>query len=282
MVPDRGQISSRIVAVITDFGTGDFYAGTMKAAVLSAAPEVTVIDISHDVHPHAVLQASFVLARTFEYFPRGTVFLAVVDPGVGGKRRNMIFMLENKFITAPDNGLISDLASERDLERSFEISEAGLGPWKPFKSAGRTFLGRDVLGPAAGALAAGIGCEKIGEKAEDYKTLNLPLVSVEKEAVVGRGRYIDRFGNIITNISAKNIEQTFPGMPLNRVRASIMGRTVTGISEFYSENAPGVLSLILNSWNMVEISVNQGSAVEALGPTRAEEIEIEIGMQHSA
>jgi len=139
-----GSKTEAMIAIITDFGYRDFYAGILKAVIARAAPSVRIVDVTHGIVNHAILEAGFVLERVFKYFPEGTVFLAVVDPGVGGSRRNLVFEAGGRFVVAPDNGLISDLAARVEIERCGEILEREIAPYRRHEPSGGTFLGRDI------------------------------------------------------------------------------------------------------------------------------------------
>lgn len=264
------------IALLSDFGTESFYVGAMKAAVLSVAPGATLVDLTHGIRPYAIDEASFVLARVFDLFPPGIVFLAVVDPGVGGARNNLVFECSGRYLVAPDNGLVSDVASSFEIDSVFSINDDAIAEIRQHPGVGRTFLGRDVFGPAAGYLAGDGELERLGTRISDYQTLALPTVNIDGGRIEGVGRYVDTFGNIISNISAAHLREAFDDAPLAKIEGTINTNIgIDGIDEFFAEGAEDEVMLILNSWGLVEISVNQGSAAERF-PGGATDTRIEL------
>ena len=143
----------RIVAVVSDFGDDSFYVGVMKAVVLAAAPDCRVVDLTHSIPPHAVDQASFIIDTVFNFFPSGSVFLSVVDPGVGGPRNNLVVEADGRYVVGPDHGIATDVAARAERVSPYLIDDEKIGPYRLAAPVGRTFLGRDVFAPAAAALA---------------------------------------------------------------------------------------------------------------------------------
>jgi S-adenosylmethionine hydrolase len=274
IMPERKL--EKIIAVLSDFGTGSFYVGAMKAAALRISPDVTLVDVTHDISAHAVLEGSFVLARVFALFPRGTVFLAIVDPGVGGSRNNLIFKAKGRYVVAPDNGLISDVVAEVGVDDCFAIDPAALIPLGAPQSVGRTFLGRDIFAPASAALASGIGCSELGAPVTEFRVDPLPSIELAESHVRGRGRYTDRFGNIITNISGQHLKNAFGGMELSMIRVYIEDVVIDGIRSFYAQVRTGEPLAVLGSWDLVEVSVNQGKASKFFKCGKPEDLILEL------
>src|SRR5512133_172774 len=191
-----------VVALLTDFGTRDHYAGTMKGVVLSICPDVTLVDISHDIAAHDVLGGALELAAAYRYFPAGTIFLVVVDPGVGSARRGIAAEAgEFKFV-APDNGVLTAVLDEHPPKRVVELTERKYA--RPTVS--RTFEGRDRFAPAAAWLAKGIQLSALGRTITNYQQLDLPQVAMSESELQGVVLLADRFGNLVTNIDRRTFE----------------------------------------------------------------------------
>ncbi|MFQ5510515.1 MAG: S-adenosyl-l-methionine hydroxide adenosyltransferase family protein [Candidatus Krumholzibacteriia bacterium] len=271
----RDTADANPIAVLTDFGTGSFYVGALKGAIVSVDPQALIVDITHDVPPHAVETGSFILARVFDVFPGETVFLAVVDPGVGGARRNIVVRSRNRWLVAPDNGLVSDVAAEFGVDGCYTIRDDAVAALRRHGARGRTFLGRDVFAPAAAALAAGADVSALADPAAEIQRLDLPVVAVDEGSVVGWSRYVDTFGNVLSNITTAHVERAFGTTPRSAIRATVDGdRVLEGIQSHFSGGEKGALILIENSWGLLEIAANQGRAVDILG--RPGSIEIRL------
>lgn len=263
------------VALLTDFGREGFYVGVMKAVISNAAPEAHVVDVTHDVKPYAVAEGSFILRSVFPFFPSGTIFVAVVDPGVGGNRNNHIFRCGDKYVVAPDNGLITDLSSGFGLDACWKIVDDRMKPYRVHPPIGNTFLGRDIFAPAAGALAAGAMPEELGTaESIDVETLHLPQVIFGKSRLEGYGRHIDCFGNVLTNITGDHLFDIFEQNEIAGINIRVGGHEIKGVRNCYVEEPPGKLMVVLNSWNLIEVSVSQGRADKALSISKPSEMHI--------
>src|SRR5882724_10830383 len=199
-----------VIALLSDFGTRDHYAGTMKGVVLGICPDVTLVDITHDVAPHDVLGGALELAAACRYFPAGTIFLVVVDPGVGSARRGIAADTGDYKFVAPDNGVLTAVLDEHPPKKVVELTERKYG--RPTVS--RTFEGRDRFAPAAAWLAKGIEVTAMGRPAGTIARLELPHPRVGDDHVEGEVLRVDRFGNLITNIDRKTFEK-LSGAPLD-------------------------------------------------------------------
>jgi S-adenosyl-L-methionine hydrolase (adenosine-forming) len=249
-----------IVALLTDFGARDHYAGTMKGVVLGVCPDATLVDVTHDVPPHDVLTAALELAASYRYFPAGTVFLVVVDPGVGSARRPLAAEAGDYRFVAPDNGVLSAVFKETPPRRVVELTERRFA--RPTVS--RTFEGRDRFAPAAGWLAKGTEIKALGRTVSDYLRLTIPDPVVGEHHVRGEVLRVDRFGNLITNIDRRAFDRLGrPGEVAIEIRAGehLVGRLVTT----YSEIAPGEVCSLFGSTDHLEIAANSASAAGSLG-----------------
>jgi S-adenosylmethionine hydrolase len=261
--------------MLTDFGVDGFYAGAMKGAVLAVDPVAVIADLTHGLRPHSIDEASFVLSTVFMYWAEGTVFLAVVDPGVGGPRRNLVVVSRGRTIVCPDNGLASDVAARYGVDAAYSIDESFVASIRRHRASGITFLGRDVFGPVAAFLASGGAVESVGAEAGAFERIALPELDVGAGRIRGRSRYVDAFGNILTNISRDALRIAFGASSLAKIRASVNNtHEVRGILESFTQSAPGELAVILDSWDIIEIAVNQGRAYDRFPQERPVEIEL--------
>ncbi len=188
-----------MIAFLTDFGLRDPYVGIVKGVIHSIAPNTHLIDISHDISPGNIREASIMLKMSYKYFPRGTVFLAVVDPGVGSKRRGLACKIGHWFFVGPDNGLFSHVIREVGACECHEITNNSL----LLKDVSSTFHARDVFGPVAAHLENGFPLDQVGPKADDFIRLDIKDAFFSGENITGEIVYFDRFGNAITNIDTK-------------------------------------------------------------------------------
>ena len=239
-----------IVTLLTDFGTADSYVAELKAVILSAAPGVTLVDVTHEVPSGKVMAAQYVLSRTWHRFPAGTVHLVVVDPGVGTERRALAAECAGHRFVAPDNGVLSGLSPEA---RFVSL------PVAPGIAA--TFHGRDVFAPAAARLAGGGGggarLEDIGSTIADPIRSPLPTPLLLEGWIAGEVVYVDGFGTLITNI---------PGAQVRRTATIMVAETAVGpLRRTFSDVPSGEVVAFVGSGGTVEIAVRDGNAAHRLG-----------------
>jgi S-adenosyl-L-methionine hydrolase (adenosine-forming) len=255
-----------VIALLTDFGTRDHYAGTMKGVALGICPDATLVDISHEIPAHDVVAGALELAAAYRYFPAGTVFLAVVDPGVGSTRRGIAADAgEYKFV-APDNGVLTVVLDEHPPRRVVELTERKYA--RPTVS--RTFEGRDRFAPAAAWLAKGIELTAMGRPAGAIARLDLPHPRVAEDEIEGLVLRVDRFGNLITNIDRKTFEK-LSGAPLD---IQVGSRQVSKMVSTYADAAAGDVCALFGSTDHLEIAANGASAAAALGLGRGAPVHI--------
>jgi S-adenosylmethionine hydrolase len=255
-----------VIALLTDFGTRDHYAGTMKGVALGICPEATLVDISHDVPAHDVVAGALELAATYKYFPVGTIFLVVVDPGVGSTRRGIAADTgDHRFVT-PDNGVLTAVLDEHPAKRVVELSERRYA--RPTVS--RTFEGRDRFAPAAAWLAKGIDLAALGRPAGDILRLDLPRPVVGTDRIDGQVMQVDRFGNLITNVDRKTFEHVAKGA----LEIAIGGHVVSRVVSTYADAAPGELCALFGSTDHLEIAANGSSAARELDLDRGAPVHI--------
>jgi len=260
--------AQKTVALLTDFGFKDSYVGVMKAVILSRAPSANVVDLCHNIMPQDVVEAAFVLASSYSYFPSGTIFTCVVDPGVGTSRRVLCLTSEKYTFLSPDNGLLSIMSSELPSKTIYAATNEALF----LKPVSGTFHGRDIFAPLAGHLAAGEEPAKLGPVTTRIAGMNLPRPIKTAEGVLkGQVVYADQFGNIITNISESTVTANLTG-DLSKVSVTVGRRTVNGIERTYSDVPEGGLLALFGSSGFLEISVNMGNAQQTLASQRGDEV----------
>lgn len=268
---------SRPIAFLTDFGDRGFYAGVLRMAAAVRAPSSACIDISHDIPPHDVRLASFVLALSFDYLPEDAVVVAVVDPGVGGVRRALIADFGGRCVVTPDNGTLSDLLVSAPDARIVLLDHDAVTRITGVSPRRATFHGRDVFAPVAASVARGVPVSEFGVAAGGVVMLkDVPSVSIESGTdprIHGTGRMIDRFGNILSDIPLAAIDRVFGTRPC---RVTVHGVDAGPLRRTYSDGARGELIAIINSWERVEAAVCEGRAADRFAGIDATGIHFEL------
>jgi S-adenosyl-L-methionine hydrolase (adenosine-forming) len=274
---------SSIITLTTDFGYDDAYVAAVKGAVLNINPEASIVDVSHSIKPQDILQAAFTLSAAYRYFPKQTVHVAIVDPGVGSERRGIILKTPSATFVAPDNGILSyviddlfSLDGSSVAQQSHGLTEivfkTGLEAaaitdprfWRHPVSP--TFHGRDIFAPVAAGLSLGISLYEFGEKINSLHVLAIPKPSLDLDGcLVGQILHIDRFGNLIANIKSNNLAG-------RNVVVEVGGQRIQGISDYYAQKE-GVMAIVGSS-GYLEISLRDGSACDFLGIGVGEEIRV--------
>lgn len=250
-----------IIALVSDFGTSDHYAGTMKGVILGICPDAELVDISHDIPPHDVTTAAVELAASYKYFPTGTIFLTVIDPGVGSSRRGLAAETADHKFVAPDNGVLSAVFQEAAPRRVVELTERRYA--RPTVS--RTFEGRDRFAPAAAWLAKGIQLSALGRAVTDYMRLDFAPAEAAGDAITGRVMRIDRFGNLVTNIDRRAVERLAQGAGIQiEAGPHRIGRLVAT----YAEIGTDEVCALFGSTDHLELAANAASAVDRLALAR--------------
>jgi S-adenosylmethionine hydrolase len=256
-----------VIALLSDFGSRDHYVGTMKGVMLGICPDATLVDITHDIAPHDVLDGAVELAAAYRFFPAGTIFLAVVDPGVGSSRRGIAAEVGDYRFVCPDNGLLSVVATETPPKRVVELTERRYA--RPTVS--RTFEGRDRFAPAAAWLAKGIQLQALGRNLPGFHRLDVPQAGVIDDMIRGAVLRIDRFGNLVTNIDRKTFEKFARG---TGVYIDAGGATVGRLVATYADIQAGEVCALFGSTDHLELAANAGSAADALGLTRGAVVDV--------
>ena len=263
-----------IITLVTDFGLTDAYVGTMKGVIASVNPRALVIDLCHEVAPQDVHGAAFLLAAVFEFFPERTTHVAVVDPTVGSERPALCVESGGHYFIGPDNGVLSIACYRAGRPKIYLLENEDYF----LDQRSRTFHGRDVFAPAAAHLAANAPIETMGPRARSMKRIRIPKPSARRGlSVNGRIVYVDRFGNLTTNIGLNNIRQAFPRTRLENLTISFGNNQIRGISGTYSDARPGSALALFGSTDLMEIAVRDGDAASQLGVGRGEKIIISRG-----
>ena len=247
-----------VIALITDFGTDDVYVGVMKGAILSVNPGAEVVDITHAIPRHDIRAASSTLLASYAFFPEGSIFVVVVDPGVGGARAVICARADGRYFLAPDNGVLGPLLDEKGYDSVVRVENQDLF-LKPVSS---TFHGRDIFAPVAAHLSAGLDIAELGPEAHGFVRLERAGPEVAQDRVAAHVTWVDRFGNVVTDCPASAVHEVmaaWDGMALEGHEAGFP------LVESYGAVARGSLLAIVGSSGFLELSVREGSAARRLG-----------------
>ena len=245
-----------ILTLLTDFGTQDGFVGVMKGVIWQICPSAKIVDLSHEIQPQNLIQGAITLSRVAPYFGEGTVHVAVVDPGVGTRRRAIAAQLGNQFYVAPDNGLLTLLIQDAESEH-LPIKFVNLeNPDYWLRDITSTFHGRDIFAPVGAHLAAGVPLSKLGSPINDPILLDFPKAIRTEKGWEAEITLIDHFGNLRSNLPAKQIE--------GEIEIYILGEKIKGISTSYGHHPKGDLVAVADSGGYLEIAVVNGSAEKKL------------------
>jgi len=249
-----------IITLLTDFGLRDSYVAEMKAVILSICPEANIIDISHEVRKYDVRMGAYLLARASRYFPKGTIHVAIVDPGVGSERRAIIIESERALYVGPDNGILMMAAEMDGIKHVYQITNEKY----MLKTISKTFHGRDVFSPVAAHLARGVPLSEFGPEIKDPIKPSYTKPKILNKTIEGEVIHIDDFGNIITNITAENLKE-IGIMEGDIIKVKIGEKTMKlKLCTSYAEVPPNQPLTIIGSGETLEISINQGNAAKTL------------------
>lgn len=279
-----------IIALLTDFGTTDSYVGVMKGVIARICPNTQMIDITHEIAPQNIRQGAFTLLNAYRYFPPETIFLVVVDPGVGSTRRPIALRAGEYTFVAPDNGLLSYILTETPVGYGKpQIIELN-NPVYQLPAVSYTFHGRDIFAPAAAHLSAGVELDQLGRLIEEPVSLPEPQLAVEDFTLTGEVMNTDHFGNLVTSIGLLEWIST-DWLRLNprfgkrhsmvevdaaAATVKVYDQVIKGIVPSYSRTRPGDLLAMVGSSGYLEIAVNQGNAAGRLGTQIGDRVEIRI------
>ncbi|MDM7913639.1 MAG: S-adenosyl-l-methionine hydroxide adenosyltransferase family protein [Candidatus Eisenbacteria bacterium] len=258
---------SGIITIATDFGTRDNYVGTMKGVIYRIHPKATVVDLTHQVQPQDLMEASLVLESSYRYFPEGTVHLVVVDPGVGTRRRPIVIDTPSHLFVGPDNGVFSRIYAAQSQVEVLEIRNPSL----MLPQISDTFHGRDIFAPVAAHLCRGIYPGEVGPVVDDPVRRDPPQPSVWQDQITGEVIHIDSFGNILTNITREVFEMVAAG---KRFRVIVNGKAIDRISRSYEEVERGKALAIFSSLELLEIAVHGGRADRRIGAGKGDPVQV--------
>jgi hypothetical protein len=262
-----------IITLTTDFGLNDHFIGTMKGVILSIEPEAEIVDICHSVQAFDVLDGALTISQAYSYFPTGTVHMVIVDPGVGTARRPLLVTSERHHFVAPDNGVLSLVYRKEERLSARHVT----GEHYFLQPVSNTFHGRDVFSPIAAYLAKGVDPAKFGEEVKDFVRFGAPKPkAVNENTLRGVVLKVDRFGNLITNITPQDAPMLFTENP-GAFKIVLGQREITEIKDAYASGAPGEVFGILGSMGYLEIAANRGAAAQLLGVGKGTDVNIVLG-----
>ncbi|UCD89780.1 MAG: SAM-dependent chlorinase/fluorinase [Desulfobacterales bacterium] len=248
-----------IVTLLTDFGIEDAYVGTMKGVILSVNPSAVIIDITHHVEPQNIIQAAYIISSYYRYFPKKTVHIIVVDPGVGSDRDIIAVNARGNIFLAPDNGVLTLLIDEGKVDTIVRIENTRFF----LKPVSQTFHGRDIFAPIGAHISKGIDIKALGPPLEQkdlvHFRISKPYVTA-KGALVGEIVSVDRFGNCITNIDENCLAKLYRTAQDERLEIIIGDKRIHGVSHSYFNAEPQNPLAVMGSFGYLEIALNHGNA----------------------
>jgi len=249
---------SGIITLTSDFGLSDPYVAMMKGVILSIHPGARLVDISHQIGAGSIFQAAVLIREAFPYFPKGTVHLAVVDPGVGSDRRLVAIEAGGHLFVGPDNGIFWPVVEDDQSSKVVQLTESRyfLPP------VSHTFHGREIFAPVAAHLSLGLDVEKLGPVIKDPVQLDVPRTARSENHLFGQIIRVDNFGNLITNIHENELNDFLQSAP---PRIEVENLTIRKITRTYAESEEGAPLALINSSHLLEIGVNMGRASEYIG-----------------
>jgi S-adenosylmethionine hydrolase len=259
-----------LITLLTDFGDRDSFVASMKGVILTINPHATLVDLSHHIRPHSVEDAAYLLRSCYRYYPEGTVHVAVVDPGVGSERRPLIAKSERYFFLAPDNGLLTYILADNSEMEVREIEN------KAYRliSQGRTFDGRDLFAPAAAWLTKQQPFASFGRLIDDCKTFTISKPKWEAMVLVGEIVHVDRFGNLISNLTSHHVQEVRDVTKRPNALIRIAGHKIETFAGSYSEGTAEQPTALINSDGRLEIFLKEASAADLLKVGRRARVEI--------
>ncbi len=245
-------MEARLITLVTDFGLKDPFVGIMKGIIFGINPNAHIIDLSHEIPPQDIMAGALVLRHSAPFFPRGTIHVSVVDPGVGTKRRPLLVESEGNFFIGPDNGVLSLVIEGKVTSQIIHLSNETYH----LKPTSKTFHGRDIFAPVAAYLSLCIPPQDLGTRVKGLERLPWPKVIQADGAIQGEVVYIDSFGNLITNVH----EHDIMGLQPENLTVSVGSLTIHGLAPNYAASMEGEYIALINSWNLLEISLFKRNA----------------------
>lgn len=264
---------SNIVTITSDFGLKDPYVAEMKAIILSLSPDVAIVDITHEIEKFNIKNGAFTLLSVVPYFPKGTIHLAVVDPGVGTARRAILIKTTEGFLVGPDNGLLILAAERQRIISVYEITN----PQFMRSSVSRTFHGRDIFAPVAAYLANGVQANNFGQEIDDFVKLEITKVNVTESSIVAEVLHVDGYGNVITNVSENDIAPLHLGDYIGLKLSGCYLKMKFG--KTYAEAKPKEAFALIGSHGFLELALNQGNAAETFQIKTGENVKLSFSIK---
>lgn len=256
----------QVITLLTDFGTRDYFVASMKGVILSINPSAVVVDITHEVPSFNILKAAFILWATYRYFPRGTIHVAVVDPGVGTSRKPLIIKSRNYYFIGPDNGVLTMAAEDDGVVEVREITNRGV----MLGEVSSTFHGRDIFAPAAAHLGF-IRFEDYGPVVGDYVRLTMPKPVMEGNVIKAQVVYVDKFGNVFTSVRRGMFNIGYGDSLIVKVK----GKSIRlRVSKSYGYVNKGEALALFNSMGFLELAVNNSSFADEYGLSEGDQVEL--------
>ncbi len=255
----REPLPNAIITLTTDYGTNDHLVGTLKGVILKINPDVTIVDITHNITPFDLLDAALAIGSAYSYFPPKTIHVVVVDPGVGTERRPLLVSAQNQYFVAPDNGVLS-VVYERETEglvvRHANVEHYYLQP------VSKTFHGRDIFAPVASWLSKSWQTPSMGDEISDYKRFSIPRPKDADGALKGAVLRTDAFGNLITNFRSEDLPES--ALKDGAIKLQVGTQLVSRLVDTFARGNNGEPIAYLGSSGYLEIGVNKGSAARIL------------------
>ncbi len=269
--------SSHIITLTTDFGTSDVYVGVMKGVILSINPDAEIIDITHSVSPQDIYEAAFTIRAAYRYFPKDTIHVVVVDPGVGSERQPIVCQTDIAYFVCANNGVLSRVLQDIETDDTNTPKSVVIeNPSYILPQVSNTFHGRDIFSPVAAHLSLGVALSEFGTPIQDLVRFTVPTLQTIDNTLTGQIIKIDSFGNLITNISEDMLTAflLLSGTDADSVDFEIRvgDTTLTKLNSFYAESDHGKPLAIIGSFGLLEIAINLGNAETVLGMKRDDRI----------
>jgi hypothetical protein len=259
-----------LITLLTDFGERDYFVASMKGVILSINPAVAIVDLSHQIASHQIQEAGYFLKSCYRYFPGGTIHVAVVDPGVGTERRALLVSAASSFFVGPDNGLFTEILEQEVEAKVWQINNQQYR----LETAGSTFDGRDVFAPAAAWLSRGVPPTFFGPAVHDPIRRSVAIPVLHDDLLIGKIVSVDRFGNLISNITARQVREFRAVNGQSEVEIHIGTYVITELVESYSQGSRQAPSALINSNGNLEIFLQEESAARNLRFDVGEEVRL--------
>jgi S-adenosyl-L-methionine hydrolase (adenosine-forming) len=257
-----------LITLTTDFGIVDPFVGIMKGVIAGIHPDAQVIDISHGVPAQDIMAGALILRHSVSYFPRGTIHVAIVDPGVGSNRRPLLVHGNGNYFVGPDNGVLSLALEGKEPTRVIQLSN----PAYHLQPTSGTFHGRDIFAPVAAHLSRGVDPAAFGMALDNFARIQWPKIVKSQRAIEGEIVYIDGFGNLFTTIQ----EQDLAAVPNKDISVTIRDTTIHGLSQNYADGENGRCLALINSWGLLEIAYYKDNAQRRIAAKIGDKVEIRL------